>query len=60
MGGWQIPAAAQLAEPLDNRPVPIRVGPRHQAPRTASKTVEHSADALHHLDRHGPHGPQRR
>ena len=45
---------------LDSRPAPIRVSPRHQAPRTASKTVEHSADALHHPDRHGPHGPQRR
>jgi hypothetical protein len=37
MGGWQIPAAAQLAEPLDSRAAPIRVSPRHQAPRTASK-----------------------
>ena len=50
MGGCRIPAAVQLAEPLDSRPAPIRVSPRHQAPRTASKTVEHSADALHHLD----------
>jgi len=60
MGGCQIPAAAQLAEPLDSRAAPIRVSPRHQAPRTASKTAGHSADALRHLDRHGPHGPQRR
>ena len=37
MGGCQIPAAVQLAEPLDSRPAPIRVSPRHQAPRTASK-----------------------
>ena len=56
----RFPLAAQLAEPLDSRPAPIWVSPRHQAPRTASKTVEHSADALHHLDWHGPHGPQRR
>jgi hypothetical protein len=33
MGGCQIPAAAQLAEPLDSRPAPIRSarGTRHPA-----------------------------